>query len=105
MDMVIIKGDFNYSYGNDATWISFGMLYTVKNAIIEVSDWSILATFLLISLPPISSATIFNRYSYVIYSKKGIGLKFVQVKVSNFPGRGGQTPASYQIFCFLLHLW
>ena len=34
MDIVIVKGDFNASYGNNATYISFGIQDTVINATI-----------------------------------------------------------------------
>ena len=45
MDMVIVKGDFNDRYGSNATWIAFSIQDTVINAIIEVIDWRIIATF------------------------------------------------------------
>ena len=44
MDIVVVTGALNDSYGNNATWIDFGMMYTVINTIISVSYWIILAT-------------------------------------------------------------
>ena len=38
MDMVIVKGDFNDRYANNATWIDFSIQDTVMHTIIEVSD-------------------------------------------------------------------
>ena len=38
MDIVILKGDLNDSYGNNATYIAFGIQDTVINSIIEGSD-------------------------------------------------------------------
>ena len=39
---VIIKGDLNDSYDNNTTCMDFSMHDTVINAIIEVSNWSII---------------------------------------------------------------
>ena len=44
MDLVIFKGDFNYRCGTNATCIAFTIQYTVINAIVEVSYWSIIET-------------------------------------------------------------
>ena len=47
MDLVIFKGAFNNRYGNNATCIYFIIQDTVSLSIIEVIDWSIIATNLL----------------------------------------------------------
>ena len=44
MDVVILKGALNVSYGNTTTCIAFSIQITVINAIIEVSGWMIIAT-------------------------------------------------------------
>ena len=48
MDMVIVRGDFNSRYGNNAKYVAFSIQYTVINATIEVSDLSILVTCFII---------------------------------------------------------
>ena len=67
----------------------------MKNEIILILVFipkALLQTCLLSIKPLIPYATLFNRYSDIIYSNKGRGLKFIQVTLSNCPGRGGQTP-------------
>ena len=66
MDLVIFKGAFNASYGNNATCIDFSIQDTVINTFIERSGWSIHATFLISGKPLISSATLLKRYSDII---------------------------------------
>ena len=89
MDVVIIKGDFNARYGNTTTCISFSIQDTVINAIIEVSAWSIIVTFLLSGKPLILSATLFDRCRYNVSSNKGRESEFIQVTLSNRPGERG----------------
>ena len=90
MDMVIVKGAFDARYGSNTTCIDFSAHDISITSIIKESNWSILATFLLSRKTIISSATLLNRCSDMIYSKKGIGSKFVQLALSNCLGRGGQ---------------
>ena len=66
MDLVIVKGAFNDSYGNNSTCIDFKIQDSFINDIIERSDWSICETFLIGGKPLVSSATILNRYSDII---------------------------------------
>ena len=105
MNMVIIKYVFNARYWNNCTCISFIIQDTVISTFSEVSAWIIIETCLLSKKLLILSATLLNRYSDIIYSEKGRGLKLIQATLYNCPGIGGQTPASYQYFIFILHLW
>ena len=101
MYLVIVNSVFNGMYFKNATCIDFIIHYTIINTFIEGIDWSICATFLIRGNPLISSATFLKSYSDIIIFQKGRGLKFIQVKISNCPGRGGQTPESYTSNLFL----
>ena len=106
MDMVIVKFALDNRYENNATCIFFSIQDTVINAIIEVSNLIILATFLLSGKLLILSATLLNGYNdmIILFFNKRIGLKFSQATLSNYPVRGGQNPASYPQFGFVLNL-
>ena len=62
MDLVIVTGAFNDMYFNNDTCLVFSIQDTVINTIIEVSDWSILATYFLSGKTLISYATLLNSY-------------------------------------------
>ena len=74
--LIIVKVDFNDRYGNNSTGIDFIIQDTVINYIIEGSDWSICANFILIQKPLISSAALLNRYSDINIFKERERVKF-----------------------------
>ena len=66
MDLVIVKGDFNDRYDNNATWVGLIIQDTIINDVIEGRDWSLCETCLLSSKPLVYSDTFLDSYSDII---------------------------------------